>query len=96
MSSYGLTKRARDDLFDIFLFGYEQFGEKQAEAYAAGLEHVFQLLAENPRMGRKAEAIAAGVRRHEHQSHVILYEETSSGVLILAVVHGSSVRRLSL
>jgi toxin ParE1/3/4 len=96
VSDYGLTKRARDDLFDIFLFGYEKFGERQAEAYAADLEHVFQLLAENPRLGRNADVIVAGVRRYEHQSHILLYQEMPSGVLILAVVHKSSVRRLSL
>lgn len=95
MSDYGLTKRAEADLFDIFLFGYEQFGSKQAEAYAAELEHVFQLLADNPRMGREAEAILPGVRRHEHGSHVILYEEASSGVVILAIVHRRSLRRVA-
>ncbi|MCE7030379.1 type II toxin-antitoxin system RelE/ParE family toxin [Jiella avicenniae] len=57
---------------------------------------VFALLARNPRLGRPAEAIAPGVRRHEYRSHVILYEEMPDGVLILAVVHGRSVRRLSL
>lgn len=46
-------------------------------------------------MGRKAEAIAPGVRRHEHGSHVILYEEQSDGIDILAVIHGRSVRGLS-
>lgn len=96
MSDYGLTKRAEGDLFDIFLFGYEQFGSKQAEAYAAELEGVFQLLADNPRMGREAATVSPGVRRHEHRSHVILYEEASSGVLILAIVHSSSVKRLAL
>ena len=95
MSDYGLTKRAEADLFDVFLFGYEQFGSKQAEAYAAELEHIFQLLADNPRMGREAEVISPGVRRHEHGSHTILYEEASGGVLVLAIVHGSSLKRLT-
>jgi plasmid stabilization system protein ParE len=31
MNEYTLTKRAEADLFDVFLFGYEQFGSKQAE-----------------------------------------------------------------
>lgn len=96
MNSYALTKRAEADLFDVFLFGYEQFGEKQAEAYAAELEYVFQLLADNPRMGREAEIIAHGIRRHEHESHVILYEIASGGILIHAIVHASSVKRLAL
>jgi toxin ParE1/3/4 len=47
-------------------------------------------------MGRKADAIGAGVRRHEHESHVVIYEEDADGVLILAIVHGASVRRLGL
>ena len=96
MNSYALTKRAEADLFDVFLFGYEQFGEKQAETYAAELEHVFQLLADNPRMGREAEIVGQGVRRHEHASHVILYEIVPGGVLILAIVHSGSVKRLAL
>jgi toxin ParE1/3/4 len=96
MSEYALTKRAEADLFDTFLFGHERFGARQAEIYAAELEHIFQLLADNPRIGREAETIAPGVRRHEHGSHVILYEISPDGVLILALVHTSSVKRLTL
>lgn len=95
MKRYRLAKQARDDLHDIFLYGYERFGERQAESYAAGLDHTFLLLADTPLIGRKAEAIAPGIRRHEFGSHVILYEESPDGVLILAVIHGRSVRRLS-
>jgi len=47
-------------------------------------------------MGRSAAGIAPGVRRHEHGSHVILYREVDGGVLILALVHGRSVRGLEL
>ena len=94
MSRYHLTNQARADLHDIFVYGFEQFGERQADAYAAGFDHVFGLLAENPQMGRKAKAIAPSVRRHEYGSHIILYEEASGGVLILAIIHGRSVRRI--
>lgn len=96
MTDYSLTDRAEADLFDIAVYGYQQFGIRQAEAYAAAMEHVFQLLAENPRMGRQADTIRPRVRRHEHGSHVILYEEAPHGVLILAIVHGRSVERFSL
>jgi plasmid stabilization system protein ParE len=70
MSEYALTKRAEAeaDLFDIFLFGDEQFGERQAELYAAELGHTFQLLADNPRIGREAEAIALGACLGEVES----------------------------
>ncbi|UIN38444.1 type II toxin-antitoxin system RelE/ParE family toxin [Methylobacterium oryzae] len=96
MSDYTLTWKAEADLFDIAVHGYRQFGVHQAEAYAAGLERAFQLLADNPGMGRKADAIRPGVHRHEHASHVILYEVVTGGVLILAIIHGRSVRRFAL
>ncbi len=47
-------------------------------------------------MGRKADAIRPGVHRHEHASHVILSEVVTGGVLILAIIHGRSMRRLAL
>ena len=96
MADFRLTKRAEADLFDIALFGLERFGERKVEAYLAELDHVFGLLADHPRMGSVAQAIAPGVRRHEHRAHVILYEEMQTGVRILAVVHASSLRRLTL
>jgi toxin ParE1/3/4 len=96
MAEFVLARRARAELIEIFEYGLDQFGERQARGYAAELEHVFQLLADTPEMGRPAEIIRPGVRRHEHQSHVILYEIIQSGVRILAVVHNRSVRRLTL
>ncbi len=96
MTSVAFSERARHDLLDIYLFGIETFGFRQAERYASEFDHCFSLLADNPRMGRPAANLGAGVRRHEHASHVILYRETGDGVLILAVVHGRSVRGLEL
>jgi len=96
VNSYRLTERAEAEILEIFLYGIEQFGVRQARLYKDDMEYCFQLLAETPHMGRPAPMIAEGIRRHEHQSHVILYEPTPDGVLILAVVHGRSVRRLKL
>ncbi|MFK0208225.1 type II toxin-antitoxin system RelE/ParE family toxin [Agrobacterium sp. NPDC090283] len=47
-------------------------------------------------MGRAATTVGEGIRRHEYGSHVIFYEIDGSGVLILTVVHGRSIRRLKL
>lgn len=96
MSEFRLTLRAEADLLDIFLFGLETFGLAQAERYKLGLERCFALLADNPKLGRAADAVAPGLRRHEYESHVILYEQAPDGVLIVALVHGRSVRRLKI
>jgi len=96
VNSYRLTGRAEAEILEIFLYGIEQFGVRQARLYKDEMAHCFQLLADTPHMGRPANIIADGVRRHENKSHVILYELVDGGVLILAVVHGRSVRRLKL
>ncbi|MCO6177530.1 type II toxin-antitoxin system RelE/ParE family toxin [Ciceribacter sp. RN22] len=96
MSRYRLTERAEADLLSLFLDGLEWFGLRQARRYKTELEHCFQLLAENPQMGRLVESIGPAVRRHVHQSHVILHEIGDSGILILAIVPARSVRKLKL
>lgn len=96
MSSYKLSRRADRELLEIYLYGLEQFGPLQAARYKAELDRCFELLASMPRMGRAADHLRQGVRRHEHVSHVILYKEFKQHIRILAIVHGSSVRRLKL
>ncbi|SFK44773.1 type II toxin-antitoxin system RelE/ParE family toxin [Methylocapsa palsarum] len=94
MSEYRLTQDADDDLLKLFLYGFETFGLAQAEAYRQDMTRCFQLLADNPRLGRKADEFAPGARRHEHANHVIFYDEQRDGVLIIGIVHERSLRRL--
>lgn len=94
MSEYRLTKVAEDDLLDAFIYGFETFGRRQAEEYRHGMVRCFVLLAENPRLGRKADEFAVGARRHEHAQHVIFYDEQPYGVRIIGVVHVRSIRHL--
>lgn len=96
MSSYALTKRAEADLFDIFLFGYEQLASSRRKPTLPSWNMSSSFLLTIRAWAREAETIASGVRRHEHRSHIIIYEEASPGILVLALVHTSSVRRLIL
>jgi toxin ParE1/3/4 len=70
------------------------FGVTQAIRYREQLRYRFQLLAENPRLGRLAPRAGKDVRRHEHAAHVIFYRVTENGVLILGVVHARRMRGL--
>ena len=60
---------------------------KQARRYGDGLETCFQILAENPGLGRSAEQLARDLRRFEHQSHIVFYIPEDWGVLIVRVLH---------
>ena len=46
----------------------ETFGIEQTRRYRDDLEGCFLTIAENPRLGRSAEALSAGLRRIEHRS----------------------------
>ncbi|MCC7250456.1 type II toxin-antitoxin system RelE/ParE family toxin [Hyphomicrobium sp.] len=87
MASYRLTNRAAGDLDNIYLYTLTTFGYRQAEDYARAMYQVFEDLAANPRLGREAEDIRSGLRRHEHDRHVIFYRVDGNGVLILTLLH---------
>lgn len=94
MNEYRLTRDADTDLLELFLYGFETFGLARAEDYRDSMIRCFGLLADNPKLGRRADEFAPGGRRHEHARHVIFYDEQPYGVLIIAIVHERSMRRL--
>jgi len=84
-----LTQPAADDIAAIFLYGIEQFGIDQADAYHAGLEAAFDFLARYPRAARERSELSPPVRVHPYRAHLIVYEvEQNGGVFVLRVRHG--------
>jgi len=94
MAKYRLTLQAEADLLNMFLYGFESFGLAEAENYREGMVRCFELLAENPRLGRKADNFASGARRHEHAQHVIFYDEQPDSVLIIGIIHERSMPKM--
>ncbi|WP_244286748.1 type II toxin-antitoxin system RelE/ParE family toxin [Caulobacter radicis] len=62
--AYRLSRRARDDLVDIYIEGVRAFGRQQAERYHAGLEEVFGFLEAFPRAAPERSGITPPVRVH--------------------------------
>jgi toxin ParE1/3/4 len=82
-----LTRLADQHLSDIYLYTAEMFGRAQADSYLQGFTTTFDLLANNPRMGRAADHVRPGLRRHEHAEHVIFYREMGEELVIIGVIH---------
>lgn len=61
----------------------------QADAYHAGLERTFDLLANFPRIGASVSDIAPGHRRFRFQAHIVFYTEDPDGVVIRVILHHS-------
>ncbi len=87
MAAYSLSDKAVSDLDGIYEYTILNFGLEQARAYLLGLHERFQILADNPGVGRSAAQLAPELRRHEYQSHIIFYIPKEAGVLIVRVLH---------
>lgn len=91
MASFGLSRKADEDILAIMLYTIEQFGVRQAEIYHKGLHEVFEFLAVHPKAARERPEIDPPVRAHRYQSHLVVYEIGEDGrILILRVPHCSS------
>jgi toxin ParE1/3/4 len=87
VAEYRLSVRAHADILDIYAYSEAKFGHYQAEAYHAGLERTFGLLADFPGIGVAADELIAGFRRFRFQSHYVFYTQESDHVLIRALIH---------
>ena len=65
MAEYELSKKADEDLNDIYLFSHRRFGEAMADAYLLALERRFSILAAQPGLGRRIDLVRAGYFRYE-------------------------------
>ncbi len=86
---YTLSRKAEEDIIEIFLRGAERYGLQQAERYHAILEKCFQFLAENPFAAHLRTEITPSVRVHPVESHIIIYTTDDEGaVFVVRVRHG--------
>jgi toxin ParE1/3/4 len=85
--AYSLARIAESDLKSIIRYTMKTWGKAQTVKYKQGLQARFQLLADNPSMGRSCDSIRPGLRRFEHGKHVIFYISQPEEVLIVRVLH---------
>ena len=83
---FRLTKKAEQDVIDLYVRGMAEFGVEQAERYHGDLIAAFQLLADNPRIARERVEFTPPVRLHRHAAHMIAYLIRDDEVLIVRVM----------
>ena len=87
MAEYRVSERARHKLAEIYAHTELQFGALQAEAYHAGFEKLFELIAMFPGIGRSSDELRPGYRRYRHQSHYIFYTAGDDHILVETILH---------
>ncbi len=87
MARFELSQAADNDLNEIYIYSYREFGEAKADAYLQSLEQCFERLAEFPGMGRSIAHIRAGYFRFPHGSHAIFFVKIADGISVVRVLH---------
>lgn len=82
------TKLAENDIKNIYMYSYGEFGEEQADKYYDGLEKRFQQILEQTPHSQSYSHIDPGLRRVNYEHHAIYYHLGSDGeLLIIRVLH---------
>ena len=87
--TYKLTPEAENDLIDIYVYGFQHFGERQAETYFGELEGCFEVLSKEPLIWRERTEFTPPVRIHHHGRHLVVYVIQEGQLLIIRVLHDS-------
>ena len=82
MAEYTLSAVAVKDLKAIYKYSHKTFGETQAEHYARGFYHQFELLAKFPGIGLPLDLPNHDLHRFAYGVHVIVYSKADDGVSI--------------
>jgi len=74
MGNYFLTRKAVEDITKIYEYTYEFWSEKQADLYYEELINYFQLLCENPYIGKNYTEIKFDIYGFTANRHIIFYK----------------------
>ncbi|WNC68396.1 type II toxin-antitoxin system RelE/ParE family toxin [Thalassotalea nanhaiensis] len=86
MYKYELTQNAKDDLFRIYSFGYEEFGEAIADKYYFSLFEAFEKISKDPSIYQSVDHIRPGYKRFIHKPDSIYFRINKNKVVITAIL----------
>lgn len=89
MGKIHYTRRAREDLFDIWLYIAPRNSDASADAIYDRIEQSCARLAEHPQLGRARPEIAPDARALVIERWLALYRLTDDGAQIVRIVDGA-------
>lgn len=86
---FKFSTQASHDVESIYLYGFINFGEEQADLYSYRMHKCIDILCANPEIGRLDIRVNPAVRRFDFESHVVFYDVEDSSILIVRILHRS-------
>jgi len=88
MAKYVVTNKAVSDLNDIWEYTFSKWSENQADKYYKMLINLFQIIANNPELGKKYNEINPELFGLKANRHIIFYKKVNPGLIkIIRVLH---------
>jgi toxin ParE1/3/4 len=82
-------RAAQDDLVEIWVYSFRNWGEEQAERYLDALEHGISAIAADPQSGQRRDEIREGYWSVRVEQHVVFYSYSDTEVRIRRALHGA-------
>lgn len=86
---FKFSTQASRDVESIYLYGFINFGEEQADLYSLRMLRCVDILCANPEIGRLDIRVNPAVRRFDFESHVIFYDIEAGSIIIVRILHRS-------
>jgi toxin ParE1/3/4 len=83
-----IAVRARNDIDLIFIYGIENFGERQAKEYKDELLDLLDLILLQPKMGVAKQGYKSPIRAVLFHNHIVFYRLGRGTIKILRILHG--------
>ncbi len=87
MTKYTLSKKASEDLANIFQYTYKNFNISQAESYLSELEECFIMLSKEPGLAHRVEDIRKDYFRYLYRKHAVYFKARKDDIFIIRVLH---------
>lgn len=86
---YTLRQLAADDLEQIWLYTFQEWGVEQADRYIRALFSRFLWLSEHPELGKRRDDIKPGYLCFPEGRHLVFYTISEQGIDIIGIPHQS-------
>lgn len=87
MNNFYLTKRALQNLEEIYNYSLENWGENKADEYLSLIYNNFNKIANNANLGELRKKRSTPFLMFPSGKHYIVYEPFKDGIIIITVLH---------
>ena len=90
MATYTLTKKAVEDLTEIWNYTFDTWSEQQADVYYKLLIKACSVVAKNPKLGKYYNEIYPNLMGKKASKHIIFYlVQENKSIEVVRILHES-------